>query len=100
MDCSGYAARKLSLIHIFAEQDDALMEKYLMGEELTIDEIKTCIRKSTINNTMVCLLYTSRSATAFTASAFSDRQRTGSAIAARISASALRERSASAAAVK
>ena len=36
-----------------AEQDDALMEKYLMGEELTIDEIKTCIRKSTINNTMV-----------------------------------------------
>ena len=29
------------------------MEKYLMGEELTIDEIKTCIRKSTINNTMV-----------------------------------------------
>ena len=24
-----------------------------MGEELTIDEIKTCIRKSTINNTMV-----------------------------------------------
>ena len=29
------------------------MEKYLMGEELTVDEIKTCIRKSTINNTMV-----------------------------------------------
>ena len=24
-----------------------------MGEELTIDEIKTCIRKATINNTMV-----------------------------------------------
>ena len=41
------------LIEHVAEQDDALMEKYLMGEELTIDEIKTCIRKSTINNTMV-----------------------------------------------
>ena len=41
------------MIEHVAEQDDALMEKYLMGEELTIDEIKTCIRKSTINNTMV-----------------------------------------------
>ena len=41
------------MIEHVAEQDDALMEKYLMGEELTIDEIKTCIRKSTINNKMV-----------------------------------------------
>ena len=41
------------MIEHVAEQNDALMEKYLMGEELTIDEIKTCIRKSTINNTMV-----------------------------------------------
>ena len=41
------------MIEHVAEQDDALMEKYLMGEELTIDEIKTSIRKSTINNTMV-----------------------------------------------
>ena len=41
------------MIEHVAEQDDALMEKYLMGEELTIDEIKICIRKSTINNTMV-----------------------------------------------
>ena len=41
------------MIEHVAEQDDALMEKYLMGEELTVDEIKTCIRKSTINNTMV-----------------------------------------------
>lgn len=41
------------MIEHVAEQDDALMEKYLMGEEFTIDEIKTCIRKSTINNTMV-----------------------------------------------
>ncbi len=41
------------LIDHVAEQDDALLEKYLGGEELTIDEIKTCIRKSTIANTMV-----------------------------------------------
>ncbi len=41
------------LIEHVAEQDDALMEKYFAGEELTIDEIKDCIRKSTIANTMV-----------------------------------------------
>ena len=36
-----------------AEQDDALFEKYLDGQELTEAEIKACIRKSTLNNTMV-----------------------------------------------
>ena len=41
------------LIEHVAEQDDALMEKYFAGEDLTIDEIKDCIRKSTIANTMV-----------------------------------------------
>jgi elongation factor G len=41
------------LLEHVAEQDDALMEKYFAGEELTIDEIKVCIRKSTIANTMV-----------------------------------------------
>ena len=41
------------LIDHVAEQDDALLEKYLGGEELTIDEIKAYIRKSTIANTMV-----------------------------------------------
>ena len=41
------------LIEHVAEQDDELLEKYLGGEELTLEEIKTCIRKSTIANTMV-----------------------------------------------
>ena len=41
------------LVEHVAEQDDELLEKYLGGEELTIDEIKTCIRKSTIANRMV-----------------------------------------------
>ena len=41
------------LIEHVAEQDDALLEKYFEGEELTLDEIKTCIRKSTIANHMV-----------------------------------------------
>ncbi len=42
-----------SLMEHVAEQDDELMEKYFAGEEITIDEIKACIRKSTIANTMV-----------------------------------------------
>ena len=41
------------LIEHVAEQDDELLEKYLGGEELTIDEIKRTIRKSCIANTMV-----------------------------------------------
>ena len=41
------------LIEHVAEQDEALMEKYFNGEELTEEEIKTTIRKSTIANTMV-----------------------------------------------
>ncbi len=44
---------RTELIEHVAEQDDALMEKYFEGEELTIDEIKTCIRKSTLANTMI-----------------------------------------------
>jgi elongation factor G len=35
------------LIEMAIEQDDELMEKYLEGEELSIDEIKKCIRKGT-----------------------------------------------------
>mgnify|MGYP003291388186 CR=1 FL=1 len=42
-----------ALIEAVAEQDDELMEKFFEGEELTIDEIKTCIRKATIDNRMV-----------------------------------------------
>ncbi|MBD1911316.1 MULTISPECIES: elongation factor G [unclassified Leptolyngbya] len=37
------------MIETAVEQDDELMEKYLEGEELSIDEIKSCIRKGTIN---------------------------------------------------
>ena len=42
-----------ALIEHVAEQDDALLEKFFEGEELTLEEIKTCIRKATIANTMV-----------------------------------------------
>jgi elongation factor G len=37
------------LIETAVEQDDALMEKYLDGEEIAIEDIKRCIRKGTIN---------------------------------------------------
>ena len=41
------------LLEHVAEQDEELLMKYLDGEELTIEEIKSCIRKSTIANHMV-----------------------------------------------
>ncbi len=44
---------RTELIEHVAEQDEALMEKYFEGEELTVEEIKTCIRKATIANEMV-----------------------------------------------
>jgi elongation factor G len=38
------------LIERVAESDDSLMEKYLEGEELTVEEIKAGIRKLTISS--------------------------------------------------
>ena len=40
------------LLESVAETDDALMEKYLGGEEITVEEIKKAIRKATIACTM------------------------------------------------
>ncbi|MBW4061534.1 elongation factor G [Candidatus Saccharibacteria bacterium] len=39
------------LIENAVEADDAILEKYLNGEELSIDEIKLCIRKSVLTGT-------------------------------------------------
>ena len=47
------AEYRSQLVECVAEQDDALLEKFFEGEELTVEEIKTCIRKSTIANEMV-----------------------------------------------
>ena len=44
---------RIELLEHCAEQDEALMEKYFSGEELTEKEIKSCIRKATISNEMV-----------------------------------------------
>ena len=41
------------LVEAVASTDDVLMDKYLEGEELTIDEIKAALRKATIANEIV-----------------------------------------------
>jgi len=41
------------MLDAIAEQDEEIMMKYLDGEELTIEEMKQCIRKGTIANTLV-----------------------------------------------
>jgi elongation factor G len=38
------------LLETVAETDDALLEKFFAGEELTVTEIKTAIRKMTVNS--------------------------------------------------
>jgi len=44
------------MVEAVAEADDALMEKYLEGEELTNDEIKAGLRKGTIDGSIVPVL--------------------------------------------
>ncbi|MBE6571293.1 MAG: elongation factor G [Ruminococcaceae bacterium] len=44
---------RAELIEHIAESDESLLDKYLGGEEFTIEEMKAAIRKSTIANTMV-----------------------------------------------
>ena len=41
------------LVEAAAEMDDAIMEKYLEGEELTTEELKKCIREGCIANKFV-----------------------------------------------
>ncbi|MBF2014839.1 MAG: elongation factor G [Rivularia sp. T60_A2020_040] len=37
------------LVEMAVEQDDSLMEKYLEGEEVSVEELQRCIRKGTID---------------------------------------------------
>ena len=48
--CDEYRTK---LIEAVAELDESLMEKYLEGEDLTIEEIKKAIRIGTLENTIV-----------------------------------------------
>jgi len=47
------AEYRAALLESVAEQDDALMEKYFAEGDLSIEEIKGCIRKACIANEMV-----------------------------------------------
>ncbi|MDR1498883.1 MAG: elongation factor G [Rickettsiales bacterium] len=44
------------LVEAAVEQDDVLMEKYFSGEEISVDDLKACIRKGTITNSFVPVL--------------------------------------------
>ena len=48
--------KRLNLLEAVAETDEELMMKYLEGEELSVQEIKTAIRKMTIENSMIPVL--------------------------------------------
>ena len=41
------------MVEAIASTDDDLMMKYLEGEEITVEELKTALRKATINNEIV-----------------------------------------------
>ena len=47
---------RLNLLEAVAETDEELMMKYLEGGELSVQEIKTAIRKMTIENSMIPVL--------------------------------------------
>ena len=42
-----------AMVEAIAATDDALMEKYLMDEEITVEELKAALRRATINNEIV-----------------------------------------------
>ncbi len=44
---------RTAMIEAVAEQDEALMEKYLEGEEITVDELKVAIRRECLANRLV-----------------------------------------------
>lgn len=51
-----YLVYRDAMIEKVAETDDALSIKYLEGEEISIDELRSALRRSTINNQLVPVL--------------------------------------------
>ncbi len=47
---------RAKMVEAIASTDDDLMEKYLMEEEITVDELKKALRKATINNEIIPML--------------------------------------------
>lgn len=48
-----YDMRHAEMLDAVAEEDEEIMEKYLGGETLTHDEIRSCVRKATIGRNIV-----------------------------------------------
>ncbi len=48
-----YQKKRIELLEAVAEEDEVLLEKYLGGEELTEEEIISCVRKATIARNIV-----------------------------------------------
>ncbi len=48
--------RRAELVEKISEQDEQLTEKYLNGEEISVDEIRAALRKATIANKLVPVL--------------------------------------------
>jgi elongation factor G len=38
------------MVEMVVEQDDTLMEKYFAGEEISVEELKRCVRRGTVKN--------------------------------------------------
>ena len=51
-----YEQHRHAMLEAVAEEDEVLLEKYLNGEELTEAEIISCLRKATINRSVVPVL--------------------------------------------
>ena len=51
-----YEKKRAELLEAIAEEDEALLDRYIGGEELSVEEIKTAIRKATIAQSVVPVL--------------------------------------------
>ena len=51
-----YEEKRFEMMEAVAEEDEDLLNKYLEGGELTVDEINSCIRKATIRQSVVPVL--------------------------------------------
>ena len=51
-----YEEKRFEMMEAVAEEDEELLNKYLEGSELTVDEINSCIRKATIRQSVVPVL--------------------------------------------
>ena len=51
-----FETRRAEMVEKFAEHDDTLLEKFLMEEDISVDQLKQSIRNATISNKVVPVL--------------------------------------------